>query len=328
MMQLPAFASEKYVQGLRQGTVDIHREIEERIGEWQGASRPLERVDRVFVVSGWPGVGKSWLLCWVGERFDGIYIDLENRREYSTPHAFVNRWRDEMGRRTGPSLYCIDHVPPSNSLDDTLALFEEKILRPGLDEQDGFMIFAVRDRESWCWVEIPHPSPQDLSCFNQSGVGRLLNKWGCRRRDRWQEIFWYGNGHPYLTYLLRDACQREGNYGAGMRKFLQYWQDRIGIRDTQERERLMRVARPLSLVDDLGDTAWVRRALEADRCKESPQSALNVLKNAWWAEGRPVGRGNRYVTCWVEPVCQCIRYLFEIEEPERYRQLREAVRDF
>ncbi len=318
-----AFDKRRHIEGKRQGQRDPYGEIRERVQRWQGGYSSPD-IDRIFVISGHPGMGKSWLLRWIEERLKGIYINLEDRRGYATPHEFVNRYSDIVAREN-PPLCCIDHIPPSGSLDDTLVLFEEKILVPAFDGQDSFLVLAVQKRDNWCWRKLPYPTPLELDGLNQAGTERLLRGLGCRQRERWQEIFWYSSGHPYLTSLLWEAHRQKGEYSSGMTKFLNCWLERTRVQEREEQERLWKVAMPLSLVDDLEDSRHVRAALQAARCREKPLAAVNVLKNARWAEIRRGDQDDRYGTYWVEYIRQCVRHLFERREPERFQQVSRVL---
>lgn len=175
------FDIHKYLNSKRvaDGTAGAEVVIEERIRLWK-KNALIKQVERIFPITGFPGVGKTWLFQYfcVGKR-KGIYLDLDGFSDVDTPEEYLNQVLTRLqqsGRflQRGKNLFFIDHVP-SPPLHSNLKKVEDEILIPELDQ--GALIFiAQQNPNSVCWNRLPRTIPYNLQGFDKSSRKKLFRK--------------------------------------------------------------------------------------------------------------------------------------------------------
>ena len=320
------YVTGKYRQRSSDGQADPETRINERIQDWRRGPHRVSKVERICYVTGWHGCGKTRLLQWIADRFDGRYLDLETRARHATPQAFKNYATQQLqvGQRSGLLLLCVDHVPPD--ADDALRLLEEEILHPAWEEGIAFLLMAQQHPRRSCWVALPRLDPLWIPSFTSKGCVELLKQLGCKDPNIQGEIHRISDGHPMLIKKLWDGYQEPGDYVKyvkGAREFLEYWLRRVGAEE--DLDTLLRFAYPLSLVEDLSDTTSIGKALNAYSVHERPARARTRLQQVWWIEARRTNKGFAYY--WVEPVQRCVEYLFKAEHPQEYKKVEQALQE-
>ncbi len=287
-MRGDTFEANRYVPTeFRQGE-DVFQSLEGQLRRWlDGKAR--EPAARVFVLGGWPGIGKSWLLHHISGRrrgqYECRYLDLDEGRRASARWSFVRRARKLVAGVHRPLCLLVDHVPRRSS--DWLWTIEEEVLVPLLFERNGFLVLATPFRQ-WGLGTVPHLPAHKLGLLNEEGRKRLLQKTGCRQEYR-EEALTVGGGHPYLMMRI---CQ--DGMAQGCRSFLEYWLERWEWED-ERRETLY-------------DAAF--RALELG---DVSQAAKRLLRRVGWVE-LVKGEGGQYEDRWVPPVQQALEALRAEEE--------------
>ena len=288
----------------------ITKIVESKIKKWKSGEL-LEDAERVIVIKGWPGIGKTAFLRWVKEEHGGIFLDLEERQRYSTPIAYLNQVKktlEEARSSNSPGLLlCVDTVPGAGKRDPYLKELEEKVLAPELEDENAFLVLARQHPRNWCLVKIPHTSPLHIQCLTLDGLRELLREKECRDGAIVEEIFDCSTGHPELSLLLWECKITGEDCAQAVKAFLEGWLDRVerygfGV----DRRRLQKVAKPLSTVLTLSNSKKVADALSTAGIRMRPFEALNVLRVAWWVEDIPSGSQGRYVPQWVEPIRRCL----------------------
>lgn len=312
------FKPEKYVAFRYRNDNSIEMTINELIDHWL-ADTPRELQSRVFVIAGWPGVGKTWFSRNTAhtransnavikrllhpQYCDLLYINVRellfDRTTYPTVQASINRWETEIAKSTAPRLcLCVDHIP-GPPMDTSLKSFEDQVLFPAL-QQGAFLLLIQDDLRKWgLGGRIPH-KVNLLPPFQVEGINRILEQ-EVVSIDNQAMLAEHAAGHPLLArYLAREGLEK------GSRYFLSYWLEQKHIAHPSL-EELMEMAYPLLGLEDLSEVSAQRKLglsrYEANRAFEY----LGPLAAGWIdLEQRD---GQRWGYCWVSPIKRCLEYL-------------------
>lgn len=318
------FSNMPYVSADQRTGPDVEVLLRRRLERWlQAPGRALPAVERVFVVTGWPGCGKSRFLRQVAEWSEAqrgswfrlgrrplrnvvVYLDLEARFEARTSEAFIRQMQDTIAekrsRKSDALSLCVDHVPPTAD-DEDLDVVERHLLLPLLRER-VFFVFAQQDPRRWALGgKMAHPSPWPLESFSREGLEQMLAHYP---EERVGEALQHAVGHPLLALWICEAGVEEG-----MRRFLAYWIERRGMEGNQE--DILRYAYPLAGTSPENEGQG-REILEVVDIPgdEWHRASLLLQKVGWWEPFRRREDG-RYEAhqVWVPPVRHCLQHLCE-----------------
>lgn len=270
--------------------------------------------ENVFVVAGWPGIGKTWLLKHVVQhinsntryliqrrRCQAMYINWQDRFDslrYRTAQAFVNEWKRQIaGIQVDKVCLCVDHIPPPPG-DVGLQILENEVLFPAL--RDGaFLVVAQEHPTNWgLGARIPH-RVCTLPPFSEQGIDQIFEQEGLTRDTR-DLLVDYAAGHPFLARYL--ACE---GLEKGVPAFLTYWLEQKNL--TTPLEELLALALPLLQLESLDDREAAKSLGFSSR---DYYEALRVLSanRAGWTEHHQREDG-RFELRWIPPIKRCLDYL-------------------
>ena len=265
-------------------------------GQWPEGQAPF------FIITGWPGIGKSLLLhhlegiC-AREKCQSYYIDLD-KRQRENPRYWQRVYPAPLRNIQNRSL-CLffDHVP---SITDTaLRGIDKQIIRRHRGQ--AFMVFVLIDRSRWGLTTPRFGGDISLSPFTPEEMAALLSE---DRSQLTEETFneLCELGHPRLALLIA----REGKE-TGCQLFLERWLERVevtALQDVLYSSRLNELAErheeisemavqevklPRKIIDELRSAGWIGWSLNApDDEKDGKEENPDL---------------------WVPPVRYCLRVL-------------------
>jgi hypothetical protein len=165
------------------------------------------------------GIGKTWLLRHLAT--DGgdisclaVYLDLEQRAEFSRPQHYVAAMQKRIDRRARESraILLLDSVP--TDLDENLRALEEMVLRPQLLQEGAMVIMAPVNPARDCWrtAALRGGARIELSLFEVAQTGEQLSRLRlaglATRQWKTSALQDYSGGLPLLNHLL--ACSGPG----------------------------------------------------------------------------------------------------------------------
>jgi hypothetical protein len=310
--------------------------------------------NRVFIVAGCPGIGKTWFLKWVahsGRDLDSVlarilcnvlvflkarrviyqtlYVDLDRRHDtdcFRTASAFANCYEEKLNealQRDVPLCVCFDNVPYRET--SGLQIIKDKLVLPALD-QNAFLIFIQQDiRGNGFGGSIPTVMPGHLSYFLDDAIARMLQQVDGKQisASQLQTLVHYAKGHPYLALLMYRSSVSEG-----IEAYLNYW---IRKRDLDaQHDRILRYAYPLSLTSPT-NAFQMKRLLEASGCASGELNEARDLlgPNAlgWWELFSRSPQRYDVHPRWVPVIHASVRYQFKQQNPVLYQQLSEMTKE-
>ncbi len=265
-------------------------------GQWQSGQWP-EKKAPFFVITGWPGIGKSMLLhhlkeaCNEQENCQGYpIIDLDNRQRKNA--RYWQRIYPAPLRNIQNRSLCLffDHVP---SITDTaLRGIDKQIIRRHRGQ--AFMVFVLIDRSRWGLTAPRFGEDISLSPFTPEEMEALLSE---DRSQLTEETFneLCKLGHPYLALLIA----REGRK-AGCQSFLERWLERVEEKALQGVLDSPGISRLAEEYAEVSETAIQEAGL-------NPSEIISALRRAGWIGWPLDDKGGPDL--WVPPVRYCLRVL-------------------
>lgn len=301
---------------------------------WRAGLRsyPPSPGDQVLYLTGERGVGKTWLLQHLALRDDlvsaaAMYLDLDQRTEFSNPKDYVETVRDQVRRKVGRAgrILLLDHVP--SHLDDHLRELEDVVLRPHLAGYGALVIMALIHPARVCWRAptlrggdnhwlLPFEQPQTQAQLQQlEGAGLF------RHRLATSAVQDYSGGLPLLNHLLAQQERRRA-----FELFLDHCFSRV---PAGERDPVRGYLEAVCVLDVL-EHAAVERALEVYH-RHHPQGngypasageVRNALRQYWFARSAPDVPGHIIL---VESARRATREVLKVRDPQRYVAMNEAA---
>ncbi len=289
--------TEEHFQIKTMRTTEAMRAIEKlflnSLERWQRGRDPF------FVITGWPGLGKSTLLRYLKEKCEreghqSYCTDLDRRKRDNDRYwQYISQDIRNLGNNgNGPPCFFFDHIP--SYADRAIDGIDEQIIRKHRGQ--AFMVFALIDRRQWGLATIRFVDGVSLAPFTPEEIAALLSE---DRAQLTEETFneLCELGHPGLALLIA----REGRE-AGCRLFLDHWLKRVevtALQDVLYSSRLYELAErheeisemavqevglPRKIIDELSSAGWIGWSLDDSEDEENPD-------------------------LWVPPVRYCLRVL-------------------
>ncbi len=297
--------------------------ILERIRLWQTNVLKLD-AERVFTLSGFPGVGKTWLLhyCKYKKR-GGIYLDLMNFEIPHTPEQYLaqiqEKIQDQMKTSQYSDLFFIDHVPQAPR-HPNLAKIEDVILKPQL-EQGSFFVMAQQHPSSWCWSELPHPRPYIVSPFTQVDAKKIFRKMRTpfpRKGNKGYSLFTSSMILPGLISVWIDSLEGQEEDGKTAERFLNYWFQQVVPFDQLVLRDELRIAGAMTWVNSFYDTNRIKKILTIlDESISHIAIREKIARNQWMTA---------YNT-WEEPIRTILRVWFMQSEKALASKIQHVLGD-
>ncbi len=279
-----------YVRNYRYALENIEALLETIIKEWRQGKRS-DLAKRCVYVVGAPGMGKTELLRWVSQKPGGLYLDLEERKDFSNKDAFTRKQKENFGtffqkkdRQNG--IICIDHVP--DNADEFLQNFYQEVLENVLFKNRNLLFLALRDDAGFdIGSEIPLPRTEEVEL--RGFKGEKITKWlrGFRNRENSSYCKSYKiefqDSKEHWPKMVNACCQKDISHNT-VEETLSYWLRRKADEPSaNEMKKTIRIALALHTVDNLNDEERVRKKLGAQGMKVSPWKArMKLLQAGWW----------------------------------------------
>ncbi|MFN2224732.1 MAG: hypothetical protein ACK2UY_00460 [Anaerolineae bacterium] len=301
---------------------------------WRVLSRrpSLAPGDRVLILSGERGAGKSWLLQYMAEHDrqtspGAVYIDLEKRLVSAGAEAWVQAVERQVFKRCGQgsALLLLDAVPPQ--LDHHLRALEEWILRPHLAHRSSMVVMALDHPSQVCWraPALRGGESYALTLFEEPESWDQLRRLRQRglMRDGLDDraILEQASGLPLLTYLLATHERREA-----FELLLQHWFSRIPDEDCERMWNYTIAVSPLRVLEHVTIErmleVYYRVLPEAAGYPAHPSGVRNALLKHWLARMVPGAPGRIAL---VPSVRHAAVELLKAIDPPLYIVLREMA---
>lgn len=270
MTHLP-FELSHYLETDRRRGIDVTLALQERLKTWMRQSE-CKPVDRMAIITGMPGIGKTWFLQWIvassrgrtalsdplkelsPDGYVAVYVDLNER--FTQDFARQKQAEAQMDK-TGKLCLCVDHVPSRR--DSELQTFEDLVLIPNLITGQAFVVLALEGDSLDLNGKIPTVRPYwPLDVFKDEFVDDILRGKACQ--SKLMQIKSVAQGHPYLAHLLCDYGVKQG-----AQRFIEEWLT-WKVKSEASRTALLRVASKLAPVP-----------LEAPDAKSQGKQTLDIL---------------------------------------------------
>jgi hypothetical protein len=326
---------------------EAHQWVLAKVKRWENAQSPslsrraLSRLrqqpslqapgDQVLNLVGERGIGKTWLLKNLANHDRrtspvAVYLDLEQRREFSAVEDYITAIEHQVRSRcgNGAAILLLDSVPAQ--LDEYLRALEDAILRPHLAKRSSLVIMALVHPSHVCWraPALRGGESRALHTFEESQTQdqvRRLAKTGASVGGSQVTGLQHSGGLPLLNYLLATHGRTEA-----FRLLLNHWFSRIPAEDA---ERVRNYLEAVCVLDVL-EHASIQRVLDVyyhynPNPADYPAHAggvRNVLRKYWLA--RPsVDSPGRLVL--VDSVRWAAMQVLEARDAELYAILNEAA---
>lgn len=290
----------KYVKGNRLGSGQtLEDSLRDRISLWENKNLS-SGVRQVFIYYGKPGVGKSWLLSYLKDRVfkDAVYVNLQDRKNSPTAIHFLHKLECNALKDTSSmkKLFLIDHVPDITT-DETLKLFEEKILIPYY-QGGSLFVFAQQHPRNWCFSgSIPHPdAPYMLSGFNEKGKKELCRKYGVSLNSK-EMLFNLQEIYPLLVALKSEGISEVKIAD----EYIRYWLSELDISALELFEDEMRFSGSLTWLSSMANTQGLIDIIQLlDRTDEHIDVRERLSQRQWVTP----------LDIWEEPVRTVLQFWF------------------
>ena len=264
--------------------------------QWQSGQWP-EKKAPFFVITGWPGIGKSMLLhhlkeaCNEQENCQGYpIIDLDNRQRKNA--RYWQRIYPAPLRNIQNRSLCLffDHVPPIT--DTALRGIDKQIIRE--HREQAFMVFALIDREQWGLTTPQIGRRVSLAPFTPAEIAALLSEDRSRlTEETFDEL--RKLGHPDLALNIARKGRK-----AGCESFLDHWLERVEEKALQGVLYSPGISRLAEEYAEVSETAIQEVWL-------NPSEIIGALRRAGWIGWSLDDKGGPDL--WVPPVRYCLRVL-------------------
>ena len=258
--------------------------------------REGKRESSFFVITGWPGIGKSTLLHHLKDigarkKCQSFYIDLDER-EHENARYWQRIYPAPLRNIQNRSL-CLffDHVP--SVTDTALRGIDKQIIRE--HREQAFMVFALIDREQWGLTTPQIGRRVSLTPFTPEEMAALLSE---DRSQLTEETFneLCEIGHPGLALSIARRGRR-----AGCESFLGHWLERVETTEWRELLCSSGVRELAEKHEEISETAIQKAGL-------TPSEIINALGDVGWI-GWPLDGKEGSPDLWVPPVRYCLRVL-------------------
>jgi len=258
--------------------------------------REGKRESSFFIITGWPGLGKSTLLhhlegiC-AREKCQSHYIDLDKRQRKNA--RYWQRVYPASLRNIQNRSLCLffDHVPPIT--DTALRGIDKQIIRE--HREQAFMVFALIDREQWGLTTPQIGRRVSLAPFTPAEIAALLSEDRSRlTEETFDEL--RKLGHPDLALNIARKGRK-----AGCESFLDHWLERVEEKALQGVLYSPGISRLAEEYAEVSETAIQEVWL-------NPSEIIGALRRAGWI-GWPLNGKEGSPDLWVPPVRYCLRVL-------------------
>ena len=325
---------------------DLHNILQKHIEGWK-KGKFTSLADRIVPIGGYPGVGKTCLLQYLADCYQGIYIDLEKTEKYGTSTGFINTIlrkveqaeKDRKSRRPffikrkPRLLLLIDHVPQVRL--EEMILLEKRILDKRLINGDDFVIVAQRNKYKWGFDgDIPHPYTRSLRGVSLSGIKKIISENSWREGKRYLEYF--GDAKTHIPLLAYWVCESE-EISYALKNFIFYWAVRqfdgtlsstIKSDGRKIKRDLNQLIGTFSYLDLSGEHIWedwntLGKALAAHGSFIQPQNLQKYLKKYGWLayqniDGETDENTSSMQLDWIEPMRQVLYVLLSKIKKDYY----------
>jgi len=306
-----------------------------KVAAWKAHRWDVEvaPADRVFLLVGERGVGKTWLLRHLAKDDAQVsplaaYLDLEERTGFSSPERYVEVMEERARQRLGSdgAILLLDAVPPQ--MDEPLRFLEDAVLRPYAAQRRALVVMALVHPSQVCW-RTPAFQVGERWLFTPFEVGQTrkqlqqLEKAGLApKRIRVAAIQEASGGLPLLNYLLATRGREEA-----FEALLEHSFSRVPV---DERERVRSYLEAVCLLDVL-EHSLIRKMMEIysrhrPAAMEYPAHAsgvLNLLRKHWLSQSAFDSPGRMVL---VGSVRRAAIELLKARDPGLYAKLEEAAR--
>ena len=259
--------------------------------------REGKRESSFFVITGWPGIGKSTLLHHLKDigarkKCQSFYIDLDER-EHENARYWQRIYPAPLRNIQNRSL-CLffDHVP--SVTDPALRGIDKQIIRRHRGQ--AFMVFVLIDREQWGLTASRFGWGISLAPFTPEEMAALLSE---DRSQLTEETFneLRKLGHPGLALYIAREGRKDG-----CKSFLNHWLERVEATEWQKMLLGSSGVRELAEKhEEISETAIQEAGL-------NPSEIINALGDVGWI-GWPLNGKEGSPDLWVPPVRYCLRVL-------------------
>ncbi len=244
----------------------------------------LDKVWPHFVISGQPGVGKTFLLKYLSKEHHALYVDLDER---GGDLQFWYKLKDRIDRDE-PEILIIDHVPRLR-LDDSLRGVQERVLEPFADK-GGMIVASICGFDKWSLTQPMHDLHELLLPEVMEIQQLYSNQADCNYVEKdVEELIKCRN--PLLTKYLCEKSSVE----SACRGFLMHWLRRM----EEEGERLNNQLISLAEEDVLTLDIIGRKF----RSGEEAKKIHSFLRRVHWIGGK------EEPDKWVGVVSRCLKIL-------------------